>query len=769
MDHPQIHHHRSRYPPLSNEQQTTTTVVPIFTPLIAQQDGLKRELKDAQNEIVRLKQAYDQQVTKVDKLSTELITLRKQHSTCTAQTDKLQKEVFQARQARAEADTNLQNNNEYIKKLESKLVNGKQGNFLLDQNAKLRTALQTLKTENEVAKTTVDQQRFEIEKASREIEILATALEMRADELSLGGDLRSGLLYEVAHRREEVRRLKEELDSKIIAYNEKEQQIHTLQENLSRSQTDVATLAERATGLSADLNTQQSMYQRLQETYKNMEKERDHSLGYVSKHSQDLAEAILRAENLDKQVKEYRNTITELQSAKATAEARVAQIKNVQDITNATLHQERTALKEANEKLEKNEAALNHAKADAAAVRSQMNALASSHQELQVAVAARAQEVLSLQVQVRQLTAELTETSNRYVTSQRTTVETNAANEALTSRYQRELDNLIRERDNALSTSKDATARATVLMVENGRLSEMLSNAQGEINALRNAKSNLVASNATEIASLRDQLIAEQAARHQARAAQLAIQEERDRELREKIKLQRQHDLELAAPKTVTPPIPVSQQPPFVSMISPVSPNLHHNPPPPSTNTQSQTSNVSAPSNYVPVSPSKRLPSPGRNDSSARTGLINARLGMTVAGTPSKVSGTTLTAPPPSPGALALQEATALYRTRRAQQQQKTNNPSSTAATTGEYLSPSVSSLAHQNTVRSQIRIQLLSSHKSSDASTNDKHSTAVNETRSDREIFSTGIIVHNSTAASITNQESVNTTNTIVSVRTVK
>ena len=693
--------------PLGNGTGSTipTDAGHSITPLVAQQDNLKRELREAQNEIIRIKQAYDSQVTKVDKLQSELINLRKQHSTCTIQTDKLQKEVFQARQARIEADTNLQNNNEYIKKLEAKLVNGKQGNFLLDQNSKLRTALQTLKTENDDNKQTIDQQRLEIEKASREIEVLATALEMRADELALGGDLRSGLLYEVAHRREEVRRLKEELDTKILDCHNKDTKINELQQNLSRSQTDVATLAERATSLSADLNTQQSIYQQLQDTYKNMEKERDHSLNYVSKHSQQLSEALIRADNLDKQIMEYRNTIMELQSAKATADARINQLKNVQDISNTTLQQERIALKEAQEKNEKFEAALNHAKADAAAVRNQMNALATSHQELQVAVAARAQEVISLQVQVRQLTAELSETSSRYLTSQRANAENNANTEAITSRYQREIETLTRERDNALSSSKDATARATVLMVENGRLTEMLSSAQAEITALRNAKSNLVANNATEIASLRDQLIAEQAARHQARAAQLALEEERDREIREKIKLQRQHDLELAAPKNITNPVPLAQQPPFVSMISPVSPNLHHNPP---TNT---TANL-----VSPPSPSKRLASPARNEV---TRTLATRT-TTVANTPAKIVATTLP-PPPSPGALALQEATALYRTRRAQQQQQNTSNVTNTSTTGELLTvhtntnPSISSTSlssHQNTVRSQIRIQLLSSQK---------------------------------------------------------
>lgn len=43
----------------------------------------------------------------------------------------------------------------------------------------------------------------------------ATALELRAEELSLKGDLKSGLLYEVATRREEVKKLQAELGARI--------------------------------------------------------------------------------------------------------------------------------------------------------------------------------------------------------------------------------------------------------------------------------------------------------------------------------------------------------------------------------------------------------------------------------------------------------------------------------------------------------------------------------------------------------------------------
>lgn len=50
----------------------------------------------------------------------------------------------------------------------------------------------------------MDQQRIELHKAVREIEVLATALDMRAEELQLDGSLRSGLLYEVANAKAEV-------------------------------------------------------------------------------------------------------------------------------------------------------------------------------------------------------------------------------------------------------------------------------------------------------------------------------------------------------------------------------------------------------------------------------------------------------------------------------------------------------------------------------------------------------------------------------------
>jgi trimeric autotransporter adhesin len=280
--------------------------------------------------------------------------------------------------------------------------------------------------------------------------------------------------------------------------------------------------------------------------FRSIERERDYSLDFVSQHSKKLAEAVLRAEGAERRADEAARFASDLQAGKSSAEARVAQIKNVQDITSATLQQERAAARDATERAEKAEMQASGLRAEAGALRSQVAALSASHQEMQVTVAARAQEVLSLQAQVRQLTAELGDARSRLATLQRSASEGSATAEADLARLRRDLDAVTSERDRFQSSSKDANARATVLMVENGRLSEMLSAAQAQIGALQTAKANLTTTTATQIATLRDHLVAEQAARAEAKAALHVLELERERDLAERTRIQRAHDAERA-------------------------------------------------------------------------------------------------------------------------------------------------------------------------------------------------------------------------------
>lgn len=233
--------------------------------LVAQQDALRRELHSAQADASRLKSLLDQQTGRADKSQADLIAARKTAASAEQAQHKQQRELALAHQQRAEADAALAANADYVRKLEGKLVNGKQGQFLLEQNSRLRAAVLALQGERDEARTRADGAAGELERATREIEVLATALEMRADELALGGDLRSGLLYEVAHRREEVRRLREDGAATEAREKQAAAEAADARAQLARSQEDVSTLAERAASLSAELTAEQTARAQLQE------------------------------------------------------------------------------------------------------------------------------------------------------------------------------------------------------------------------------------------------------------------------------------------------------------------------------------------------------------------------------------------------------------------------------------------------------------------------------------------------------------------------
>lgn len=86
--------------------------------------------------------------------------------------------------------------------------------YLAEQNHTLRGQVKSLRKELDNAQVLVLARTAELQKASQEIEVLARALELRAEDLSLDGSLRSGLLYEVAQRKEEARRLALEVAAK---------------------------------------------------------------------------------------------------------------------------------------------------------------------------------------------------------------------------------------------------------------------------------------------------------------------------------------------------------------------------------------------------------------------------------------------------------------------------------------------------------------------------------------------------------------------------
>lgn len=221
-------------------------------------EALRRELSHAHAECVRYKSSYEKELARADNLQREVIAARQGSNSSKQQADKQAREISILRAEKQSAVEAARSAEEYTRKLEAKLTMGSKGQFLVEQNTKLRAALQQLKAEHEAAVGSLEAHKVELQRATREIEVLATALEMRADELHLDGDLKSGLLYEVAHRREESRRMEGEAKTAKDAAAAAEFELRETKIALQRAQADISALSSRVSTLSGELDSERN-------------------------------------------------------------------------------------------------------------------------------------------------------------------------------------------------------------------------------------------------------------------------------------------------------------------------------------------------------------------------------------------------------------------------------------------------------------------------------------------------------------------------------
>lgn len=180
---------------------------PEVTHLVAVADGLRRDLHGKDAELRALQRTLDEKQRRLDEALASARSATSVQSRLQGENERLHRDVTALRVDKQTLEAQVRDVMAYSSKLESKLTaNGK--DYLLEQNLKLRQGNKALREELDAASAAAAAQRAELDRALREVETLAAALELRAEELSGGrGDVPSGLLYEVAVRREESRRV----------------------------------------------------------------------------------------------------------------------------------------------------------------------------------------------------------------------------------------------------------------------------------------------------------------------------------------------------------------------------------------------------------------------------------------------------------------------------------------------------------------------------------------------------------------------------------
>lgn len=143
-------------------------------------------------------------------------------------------------------------------------------------------ALREAETECDRLRATVACQEEDLHRAASEIEVLACALEQRAEDLGVDGNLHSGLLYQVGMLQKEVHRLEMELATREGAERELKREIvesqrhhRHVQERLENAEKRINDLLEERQVVLDYLKENKSKTGRLEEEVKQLSHERD--------------------------------------------------------------------------------------------------------------------------------------------------------------------------------------------------------------------------------------------------------------------------------------------------------------------------------------------------------------------------------------------------------------------------------------------------------------------------------------------------------------
>lgn len=120
----------------------------------------------------------------------------------------------------------LEDNKNYTRKLESRLLFGIKNQNLIEINIKLTKEIEDFKVKFELSQielaarsNEIDKIKTAFDKKTQEIKILNKALEINADDLKFKGDLKSSILYDVGMCKQEIDDYKEKYE-KILEIND---------------------------------------------------------------------------------------------------------------------------------------------------------------------------------------------------------------------------------------------------------------------------------------------------------------------------------------------------------------------------------------------------------------------------------------------------------------------------------------------------------------------------------------------------------------------
>jgi chromosome segregation ATPase len=191
-------------------------------------------------------------------------------------------------QQKTEVEGQLQDAKSYSRKLEGHITAGAKGQHITEVNAQLRDQLGALKRELQTSLKEKEDFEAVCKEKDAQVKVLSRALDIKAEELGLRGDMRSALLYDLGQTRTELEQATESLRGW-------DAEKHRLNGALSEALTFVEELKlirhannEELNALEAEVMDLNKTNDELIEKLKDVEEENRSLLDYIDEISQKL-------------------------------------------------------------------------------------------------------------------------------------------------------------------------------------------------------------------------------------------------------------------------------------------------------------------------------------------------------------------------------------------------------------------------------------------------------------------------------------------------
>eukprot|EP00741_Cyanophora_paradoxa_P016423 tig00020912_g15858.t1 len=175
----------------------------IQTHLLSSQASFRKELADYRARIAVLEREYQQASGRCADALSEVKRLRALVEATERELIAARKNIERLMLERHELAEQSREDKDLVRRLETKLVAGAKGLGLLQKNVTLTQKLEKLQDAKRGQESLILAQEEEISKMRNEIKVLTRALDIHADELGIDSDIKSVLLYDLAHARQE--------------------------------------------------------------------------------------------------------------------------------------------------------------------------------------------------------------------------------------------------------------------------------------------------------------------------------------------------------------------------------------------------------------------------------------------------------------------------------------------------------------------------------------------------------------------------------------